>query len=98
MRSNEPINVSNCAQSESESSSKPRKRKGFLGLGNRSEGEEIESPAADAPVDKQKFTAVGQFKATVLNSWINVLLLAAPVGSRLPSTQHSTFANSFQLR
>ncbi|KAJ0417000.1 Sodium/calcium exchanger protein-domain-containing protein [Aspergillus carlsbadensis] len=83
MRSNEPINVSNREKSESESSSKPRKRKGFLGLGNPSEGEEIEASAADAPVDKQKFTAVGQFKATVLNSWINVLLLAAPVGIAL---------------
>jgi Ca2+:H+ antiporter len=31
--------------------------------------------------DKQKFTAVGQLKATILNSWINVLLVAAPVGS-----------------
>ena len=30
--------------------------------------------------DKQKFTAVGQLKATLLNSWINVLLIMVPVG------------------
>ncbi|WEW57743.1 hypothetical protein PRK78_003210 [Emydomyces testavorans] len=29
---------------------------------------------------KQKYTFVGQLKATLLNSWINVLLLAAPAG------------------
>ncbi|EEP75850.1 conserved hypothetical protein [Uncinocarpus reesii 1704] len=30
--------------------------------------------------NKQKYTFVGQLKATLLNSWVNVLLLAAPVG------------------
>ncbi|KAI1973386.1 hypothetical protein LOZ51_005487 [Ophidiomyces ophidiicola] len=30
--------------------------------------------------DKQQYTFVGQLKATLLNSWINVLLLAAPAG------------------
>jgi len=30
--------------------------------------------------DKQTFTAVGQFKATILNSWINVLLIFVPIG------------------
>ena len=29
---------------------------------------------------KQKFTAMGQFRATVLNSWINILLIMCPVG------------------
>lgn len=29
---------------------------------------------------KQKFTAMGQFRATVLNSWINILLIMSPVG------------------
>lgn len=28
-----------------------------------------------------KFTAGGQLKATLFNSWVNVLLVAAPVGS-----------------
>ncbi|PGG95717.1 calcium/proton exchanger [Helicocarpus griseus UAMH5409] len=34
----------------------------------------------NTPLDKQKFTIVGQLKATLLNSWINVLLVAVPVG------------------
>ncbi|KAL2817364.1 sodium/calcium transporter [Aspergillus granulosus] len=83
MSSNEPINISSRNRSDSDASGKPRKRKGFLGLGNRSEGEGAEASTPEAPVDKQKFTVVGQFKATVLNSWINVLLLAAPVGIAL---------------
>lgn len=29
---------------------------------------------------KQRFTAMGQFRATVLNSWINILLIMSPVG------------------
>jgi Ca2+:H+ antiporter len=29
---------------------------------------------------KQKFTAMGQFRATVLNSWINILFIASPIG------------------
>jgi Ca2+:H+ antiporter len=29
---------------------------------------------------KQTFTAVGQFRATVLNSWINILFIASPIG------------------
>ncbi|KAL2853458.1 putative sodium/calcium transporter [Aspergillus pseudoustus] len=57
MRSNEPINISNHNRSESNSIGKPRKRKGLLGLGNRSENGDTETSAEDAPVDKQKFTA-----------------------------------------
>ncbi|OJD16291.1 calcium/proton exchanger [Emergomyces pasteurianus Ep9510] len=34
----------------------------------------------DSGKDKQTFTAVGQLKATLLNSWINVLLVMVPVG------------------
>ena len=30
--------------------------------------------------DKQTFTAMGQFRATILNSWINVLLIFVPIG------------------
>ena len=29
---------------------------------------------------KQKFTWIGQLRATLLNSWINILLIAVPVG------------------
>ncbi|KAL4927005.1 calcium/proton exchanger [Aspergillus undulatus] len=78
MSSNEPINVSNAPRGHfGVESDGPRQRRGFLGLGKRSDEDRN---AADEPRDKQKFTAVGQFKATVLNSWINILLLAAPAG------------------
>ena len=30
--------------------------------------------------DKQTFTAMGQLRATILNSWINVLLIFVPIG------------------
>ena len=30
--------------------------------------------------DRQTFTAMGQFRATILNSWINVLLIFVPIG------------------
>lgn len=33
--------------------------------------------------DQQRFTLVGQLKATIFNSWINVLLICAPVGIAL---------------
>ncbi|PGH19527.1 calcium/proton exchanger [Polytolypa hystricis UAMH7299] len=36
--------------------------------------------AEDMSKHKQRFTPVGQFKATLFNSWINVLLIAVPVG------------------
>lgn len=79
MSSNTPINVTPRGHDGIESDGKPRKRK-FLGMANHSDGDDREPPE-DEP-DKQRFTAVGQFKATVLNSWINILLLAAPVGSK----------------
>ncbi|EAS35351.3 calcium/proton exchanger [Coccidioides immitis RS] len=41
----------------------------------------IEDPEAlGGKEDKQKYTFVGQLRATLFNSWINVLLLAVPVG------------------
>ncbi|KMP00605.1 vacuolar calcium ion transporter /H(+) exchanger [Coccidioides immitis RMSCC 3703] len=41
----------------------------------------IEDPEAlGGKGDKQKYTFVGQLRATLFNSWINVLLLAVPVG------------------
>lgn len=79
MSSNAPINVTPRGHDGIESDGKPRKRR-FLGIGNRSDGDDREIPEEEP--DKQRFTAVGQFKATVLNSWINILLVAAPVGSR----------------
>lgn len=57
---------------------------GFMGLKNkmhRKKSENDEKEEADpSGKSKQKFTAMGQFRATVLNSWINILLIASPVG------------------
>ncbi|ODH49805.1 calcium/proton exchanger [Paracoccidioides brasiliensis] len=54
----------------------PRKRR-FFEIGRK-------EPSADEPEDtgkdKQVFTTVGQLKATLFNSWINVLLIMVPVG------------------
>ncbi|KAF7155098.1 hypothetical protein CNMCM5623_005306 [Aspergillus felis] len=86
MRSHDPINVTNQEGQDEIPEGKPRKRKTLLsGYGSRSEdGEAVSSveEVKDEP-DKQKFTAVGQLKATIFNSWMNVLLIAAPVGIAL---------------
>ncbi|KAL4917518.1 Sodium/calcium exchanger protein-domain-containing protein [Aspergillus aurantiobrunneus] len=79
--SSDPINVTTRSHPIGGLDGKPRKRR-FLELGKRSH-EEDSNTSEDEPRDKQKFTAVGQFKATVLNSWINILLLAAPAGIAL---------------
>ncbi|PKY02988.1 sodium/calcium transporter [Aspergillus campestris IBT 28561] len=80
MHSAAPINVTN---RDSGSHTKARKRTLF-GRSSPAEddGASQRDQLEDYP-DKQKFTAVGQFKATVLNSWINVLMLAAPAGIAL---------------
>lgn len=61
----------------------PRKRKlgGLFGKLKKHKKDDKEED--DEPEEKQKFTAMGQFRATVLNSYINVLLIAAPVGIAL---------------
>lgn len=91
MRSSEPLNVSYATGGgegdalDVEEGVRARKRGTFMDRFRGEVGEPRGSEDDDPKgvVDKQKFTAVGQFKATVLNSWINVLLLAAPVGSML---------------
>lgn len=87
MHSAAPINVST---PDSGSHTGARKRT-FFGRSSPAEddGASRGEPLEDYP-DKQKFTAVGQFKATVLNSWINILMLAAPAGSKWlgNSTRH----------
>lgn len=95
MRSHEPINVSfgddgkdkTLSDEQGEGGGKPRKRRTLLGkFSDRPEDYDEESAASmstdavDTPV-KHKFTVGGQLKATVFNSWINILILAAPVGS-----------------
>ena len=59
----------------------PRKRKagGFLGKFRKDKEEDIPEPN-EKPT---KFTAMGQLRATLFNSYINVLLVMAPVGIAL---------------
>ncbi|KAF7717737.1 Uncharacterized protein PECH_007686 [Penicillium ucsense] len=63
-----------------------RQRKGLFGKFGRHKHDE-ETPASEPddekPVDGPKFTFASQIRATILNSWINVLILAAPVGIAL---------------
>ncbi|PYI17184.1 sodium/calcium transporter [Aspergillus japonicus CBS 114.51] len=82
LHSHDPINV---PQADQPDETRPRKRRTFLNNTFRSSADE-DRTAADSSKsmpDKQKFTAVGQLKATLFNSWINVLLFAAPVGIAL---------------
>jgi len=62
----------------------PRKRKkGFLarfGKKGKDDGKVQGTTTSESKKSKQKFTFAGQLKATLLNSWINVLLIAVPVG------------------
>ncbi|EYE93941.1 hydrogen/calcium exchanger domain-containing protein [Aspergillus ruber CBS 135680] len=93
MHSREPINVSfQDEQEERDLEGGPRKRKSLLGKWrNHGEGNGDETASAstadgdpeDKEEDKQKFTLVGQLKATVFNSWMNIFILAAPVGIAL---------------
>jgi len=64
----------------------PRKRKkGLLArFGKKNKEDEVErTTTAGSKKNKQKFTFVGQLKATLFNSWINILLVAVPVGIAL---------------
>jgi Ca2+:H+ antiporter len=83
MESHDPINVSRgIDESLDSASTKPRMRKGFLGkFGHSNEVDELEDKKSMSGT--QKFTFASQLRATVLNSWINVLLVAAPVGIAL---------------
>ena len=38
---------------------------------------------------KKKFTFMGQLRATIFNSWINILLIAVPVGIAVRSKRHA---------
>ncbi|KAI9877521.1 MAG: hypothetical protein M1830_003662 [Pleopsidium flavum] len=65
----------------------PRKRKkGFLarfGKKGKDDDEMQRTMTSESKKSQQKFSFVGQLKATLLNSWINVLLIAVPVGIAL---------------
>ncbi|KAL8733582.1 MAG: hypothetical protein Q9166_001990 [cf. Caloplaca sp. 2 TL-2023] len=72
------------AESEEEGEG-PRKRKfgGILGRFHKKKGEDDaleRTTTGQSKPPKQKFTFVGQLKATLFNSPINVLLLMVPVG------------------
>ncbi|KAJ6149805.1 Sodium/calcium exchanger membrane region [Penicillium samsonianum] len=85
MASQDPINVSSVrgVDTETVGSAQARQRKGGI-LGkfkNRHDNDELEDKKSQS--DKQTFTFASQLRATILNSWINVLLIAAPVGIAL---------------
>lgn len=75
MISQEPINVSRGL----EEPAKPRKRHPWKFGRSSSEYE----PEDDKSIEGPKFTVASQLRATILNSWINVLILAAPAGIAL---------------
>ena len=62
----------------------PRRRKGLLQKMHLKKGSrDPEKRRASSGLfqrDKQKFTVMGQLRATILNSWINILLIFVPIG------------------
>lgn len=52
----------------------------FRGRHNTAVNESQSEDESGSKENKQKFTLVGQFKATILNSYINVLFVFIPVG------------------
>ncbi|KAJ5432328.1 Vacuolar calcium ion transporter [Penicillium daleae] len=72
-----------------------RQRKGFFGKFGHKKDEEVLSPEPDdeKPTESPKFTVASQIRATIFNSWINVLILAAPAGIAL----HAANANSIAI-
>ena len=69
-----------------ETDGKPRQRKlaGIMAKMHLSKGEKekatVEPQRSDTSGSKHKFTVWNQIRGTVFNSWINVLLIAVPVG------------------
>ncbi|KAI9786027.1 MAG: hypothetical protein M1835_003196 [Candelina submexicana] len=60
---------------------KARKRRFFkLGKKNRNDESMERTTTSASKKSKQHFTFAGQIRATVLNSWINILLIAVPIG------------------
>ncbi|GAB1202849.1 hypothetical protein APSETT445_001472 [Aspergillus pseudonomiae] len=105
MHSNEPINISAQTGLDEDQMGGPRKRRTFAsGFGDRSLNGDIESNSANDANEKPKFTAMGQLKATLFNSWVNILLLAAPAGTNDSSTGetiggllNASFGNAVEL-
>ncbi|PWY82174.1 Ca2+/H+ antiporter VCX1 [Aspergillus heteromorphus CBS 117.55] len=80
MHSRDPINVPRA--DEDTLDGRPRKRKTLNSMFGPTEDDRSMTDSSK-PMPKRKFTAMGQLKATLFNSWINVLLFAAPVGIAL---------------
>ena len=61
---------------------------------NKDESEKMETPTGltGSSKSKQKFTVVNQLRATIFNSWINILILAAPAGIALHYTNQNPWA------
>lgn len=81
VQSHEPINLSSTQSSLGEG--KPRRRKLFAKFTDKDSDTLAPSKSRESVPNKQKFTVVGQLKATIFNSWINILLGAAPAGSKI---------------
>ena len=82
----EPVSGDTVVDSEVTTDGKPRRRRfPFIGKKSKAGGdpENRENPRRQSSLfkkDPQKFTAVGQLKATILNSYINILLIFVPIG------------------
>ncbi|PIG79502.1 sodium/calcium transporter [Aspergillus arachidicola] len=84
IHSNEPINIPAQTRLDEDQMGGPRKRRTFAsGFGDKYLDGDMDSNSAKDVKEKPKFTAMGQLKATLFNSWVNVLLLAAPAGIAL---------------
>jgi Ca2+:H+ antiporter len=57
-----------------------RKRLPFLKHKGNDNTDVERTTTSESEKPKQKFTAMGQLRATILNSYINILLIAVPVG------------------
>ena len=57
-----------------------RRRLHFPGSKDTGTGELAPTKSTESKRPKTKFTVMSQLKATVFNSWINILLIAVPVG------------------
>lgn len=79
VQSGGPINAST-GLDQAADSGVPRQRKGFFGKFRRHEDSVVDEKKSLS--EPQHFTLGSQLRATLLNSWINVLLVAAPVGSK----------------
>ncbi|KAJ5929204.1 vacuolar calcium ion transporter [Penicillium verhagenii] len=80
--SQKPINVSSEQGSDldpEEGNGKTRQRKGLFARGS-TENDTLKDDSSEDRPKPPKFTLASQLRATIFNSWINVLFFAAPAG------------------